>query len=429
MVLSITFSMTTPAYAMLSEDSISGFDIQSFVNKLFPSTEYHELEVTTDGDTDLIKIKKDGAGVILERWDGEELITITPRGDFGASTKAGGGDTYISEGTDSDESFIVESVNGGVKIDILLMEKPDINIFSFDIDGWEDFDFFYQPSLQDEKLSEPEKEKLDYCTDTDCYDKEGKVFLSRPEHIVGSYAIYHKTKKNNQYKTGKAFHIERPKIVDAEGREIWAQLEFKEGVLSVITPQEFLDTATYPVRIDPTFGYTTIGASTQFQNDPSASKFTAPEDGTITSITSVAGTFANLDFAHAVYSDNSGTIDAFLASDPVNVPVSGTTATWYTSDVDLAITGGTVYWLAHWPSITGQAFERYDAGDTSQYAYSTGDTFENWPDPYTAAAFLDRMMSIYATYTATPPAPSGTNTVIKFMNGIRKFLGGKIIIR
>lgn len=64
-----------------------------------------------------------------------------------------------------------------------------------------------------------------------------------------------------EYKTGKAFHIYRPKAIDANGVEQWCSLDIKDGILTVIIPQNFLNKALYPVIVDPTFGYTSAGAS------------------------------------------------------------------------------------------------------------------------------------------------------------------------
>ena len=82
--------------------------------------------------------------------------------------------------------------------------------------------------------------------------------------------MYHKNKTGDytalggkNYKTGKAFHIYRPKITDKNGRWIWGELHIdeKKGELSVTVNQSFLDNAVYPVTVDPTFGDTSCGAT------------------------------------------------------------------------------------------------------------------------------------------------------------------------
>src|SRR3989344_9097102 len=119
--------------------------------------------------------------------------------------------------------------DGGFEIEVFLKEKPDTNVFDFTIDGAENLDFFYQPALTQAEID------------------AGDV---RPENVIGSYAIYYKDHANHiigqtNYATGKAYHIYRPKAIDAEGNETWAVLDYQDGVLSVTVPQKFLDDAIY----------------------------------------------------------------------------------------------------------------------------------------------------------------------------------------
>ena len=137
----------------------------------------------------------------------------------------------------------------GFKIDLVISEIPETNVFNFQISNHENFRFHYQPPLNI-------KFKNRSCTETEC------VNYHRPEHVVGSYAVYHLTNKNSQYKTGKAFHIYRPLVFDSKGEKTWGTLSFKEGVLSVIVSEDWLSKASYPVTIDPEFGYTEVGGST-----------------------------------------------------------------------------------------------------------------------------------------------------------------------
>ena len=85
-----------------------------------------------------------------------------------------------------------------------------------------------------------------------------------PENVEGSYAVYHISKKNNQYMTGKAFHLYRPIAIDAEGNKAWCELDIDRSIdptsLTVTPPQQFMNEAIYPVTVDPDFGYTTIGS-------------------------------------------------------------------------------------------------------------------------------------------------------------------------
>lgn len=141
-----------------------------------------------------------------------------------------------------------ESEDGGIEFDAVLYEKPKSNklIFPMETEGLE---FYYQGELTQ---------------------KEKEQGASQPENVVGSYAVYHESKKGSfvlsggkDYKTGKAFHIYRPKIKDSDNNECWGNISIENNYLIVEISQEFLDKAIYPVIIDPYFGYTSYGANWQ----------------------------------------------------------------------------------------------------------------------------------------------------------------------
>jgi len=135
---------------------------------------------------------------------------------------------------------------GGFEFEIILKEKPVTNKIIFNIQT-QGLRFSYQPPLTQQEID------------------NGSI---GPENVVGSYAVYHATRTNihaskadaEKYKTGKAFHIYRPHLVDALGAEAWADLNISNSVLTITIPQQFLDEAKYPVTIDPEFGYHSIGA-------------------------------------------------------------------------------------------------------------------------------------------------------------------------
>lgn len=276
----------------------------------------------------------------------------------------------------------VDIGDGGFKVDVILNEKPDTNRFCYQIEGWEDYDFFYQPALTQEEIDQG---------------------ASRPEDIVGSYAVYHKTKRNHvigqeNYATGKVMHIPRPEVWEVNNptttRE-WADLSYRNGELCVTARQGFLDNAEYPVRIDPTFGYTSAGATLNSTGGTGASgPETAPEDGTITSMSiygrSYTGTPSN---SQGIYADNAGDPDT-LIQNATDGTVSATDA-WNTTNISASIASGTDYWLA------------FDAGVILYYSdsvagYSRRAGTGTFPDPWVEfSSISSRRVSIYATYTAS----------------------------
>src|SRR5262249_44580088 len=160
------------------------------------------------------------------------------------------------------------------------------NIVDFAIDA-KNLDFFYQPSLKKETTVE---EGLT-CTDTQCVDKDGNIAIERPENVVGSYAAYYKDGLSGDfskiggknYKTGKAFHIFRPRITDSASSTTWGELSIDpaQGKLTVTVPQDFLDKATYPIVVDPTVGYGAIGATSANTANGVGSKYSITQNGII----------------------------------------------------------------------------------------------------------------------------------------------------
>ena len=93
---------------------------------------------------------------------------------------------------------------------------------------------------------------------------EGSI---RPDNVVGSYAVYHQSERNGQYKAGKAFHWYRPRIEDSKGTWVWGELfvDAQAGIATITIPQSFLDKAAYPIRhvSGTTLGFSASGGSDQ----------------------------------------------------------------------------------------------------------------------------------------------------------------------
>jgi hypothetical protein len=92
----------------------------------------------------------------------------------------------------------------------------------------------------------------------------------RPDNVVGSYAIFIQGRNNLvdargnsiiNFGSGKLGHIYRPFVSDFKGDKIWGILDISNKGMTVTIPAAFLDAATFPVTLDPDFGYTTLGAS------------------------------------------------------------------------------------------------------------------------------------------------------------------------
>lgn len=334
---------------------------------------------------------------------------------------------------------LVDVGDGGFKVDVLLNERPDTNRFCYSIEGAEDYDFFYQAALTDEAI------------------KEG---AERPDNVVGSYAVYHKTLKDNNYKTGKVMHIYRPEVWELNNEKDtreWAELSYdeREG-LCVTARQGFLDNATYPVRIDPTFGYTSAGASTAvmaetFENDYQYFQRWgidySPKSAGNGDLLSV-NAYMKIDTASS--SDEQWAVKAVINEvNSVGTNSHGqiglSTESIMLGDnvkrnVQFSITGnvsyGRNYVIQVIPDLTSEVHQFYEKMDlyfddtiesfNQYYEYYdgtpyTGGQYSSPENPWLASSFSDQaQFSIYATYSSTSTAPQ---TILQ--GGV--FGGGTII--
>lgn len=364
-----------------------------------------ELEIGDAKQDDFIPQAK------IKRWDNETNFSI--RRDNGARTYKTEKGKVVAEGAIEDV-VIYELADigedGGLEIEIHLKEKPDTNIFDFTLQT-KGLNFFYQPPLTPEDIADG---------------------MSAPENVIGSYAVYHKTGRNNkvggmEYKTGKAFHIYRPEAIDANGKKTWCELNITDDVLTVTAPQDFLDTATYPVVIDPTFGYTSVGAFTiviaSATSDTSSNignTFTLSEDALLDSLHAViwhsAGSPETVDLRLALYAEDSagsGSHGLLASAEQLNVTLSASspdTDTFKTfTAASESIPAGQIILaaLANGEDVASISIvlsadltntrNRYSESYTGAGSYAAAKAEDPWTESATSGA---RDYSIYATYTA-----------------------------
>lgn len=306
------------------------------------------------------------------------------------------------------EDDLVENIDGQYEIEVELPAKPASNELRFTIQT---------KGLRFEKQSAlTEAEKF--------------AGLHRAINVIDSIAVFHETKKGAEangmeYGSGKAFHIYRPKIVDAEGNYTWGDLSIDQqtGELVVTIDQQWLNTAIYPIMVDPTFGYTTAGASTRSlsTNNLNVCKFTLSEDGDVDKLTiysrgtSTYGGTTKI-WKATIYSDSSGYPNAYQS--PLGAEVGDTTtAAWRDSTFSSAIslTAGT-YWIGMHKDSGSNHVWYYDSGSTNQAYYtSNGSITYNSPPstfPGGASGKADNV-SVYATYTATGGGGTTTESITK----------------
>jgi len=172
----------------------------------------------------------------IERWDNEVNFSVRLKDtEIGTEKVSTLQDKIIwDKGNIKIEYYDYPEGEGGYKMVWYLKSKPATNKVEFTIQS-KGLNFYYQPELTQQEID-------DGC--------------ERPENVVGSYAVYHKTKgglndiNGKEYKVGKAGHIYRPKLIDAEGNEAWGNLKIdaEKGTYEVEIPQDFYNNAVYPIR-------------------------------------------------------------------------------------------------------------------------------------------------------------------------------------
>lgn len=302
------------------------------------------------------------------------------------------------------EEVHIYEVDNGYELEAILKEKPVTNRVDFTIQT-KGLSFYFQPELTEAEI---------------------KAGHRRPEHVVNSYAVYMTDKKKNiqggkVYRSGKVGHIYRPKIIDSKGEWVWGHLILDEisNILSVEIPQEFLDTANYPVKVDPTFGYDTAGGSSAVAGSAAGAigslfnTLIAIPGDVVTGISFYAREAAGSEtVTTGIYTVSGGELDVRTgATGTVNVN-SGTPQWWSTSH-SIALTDGVEYGVAYgsWGGGVGSENTRiyYDTGAPS----GTGSlaTTTSLPATWSEAGNFSFYFSIYATYTREPVDIDYTFTV------------------
>lgn len=379
---------------------ITDRQIDPYLNK----ETHYELPIKSDFQQgERVEIAKDRAAMTLKGWNDEYAITITPQ----IPSQLAATDRPFTvkpdrpllskkmEYREGDVTAFIEPKSGTENefdIDFTLHSRPDTNVFTYKIEGAEDFNFYYQPELTEEEIAEG---------------------AERPENVVGSYAVYHKTKANHRvsdtnYATGKVFHIYRPKAIDANGLTIWVELKYQNGLLSVIIPPIFLKNASYPVVVDPTFGYTSLaatGASLTGNTIRLSTTWTMPENGDVTQLTIQNANTAGVTLRPVIYNDSDDTLVTAGAQASFAATADTTCGNASNEQQNAPI------------SATLSASTNYDFGpwhsSTIRFCYDTG-THELRGDAFTYHAtnppsnpfvedstLTSRNYAIYATYTAS----------------------------
>jgi len=243
-----------------------------------------------------------------------------------------------------------------------------------------------------------------------------------PDCVAGGYAIT----DPDECLIG---HLFRPFAVDAGGQFTWLTLDWNphDQILTISGPQTWFDGATYPVVIDPTFGYTSIGGGSGGMggNVPNALGPYAPADGD--------GTATLV----SIYAKSNGSGCLGIYDEVANYPTnrlgdtnhfSVTSAQWNhgTLDAGVPVTNGVNYWLGQHAGtsydvafyVGGGKYRKYKSGVT----YVSGEI----PDPYPAGAstLSNYTYSIYATYGA-----AAAGDAVQTLSAMTQAAAGQVIVQ
>lgn len=382
---------------------------------IFTSTEM-KIEV---GDTKQVSFYPQ---VKLAKWDNEVNFSVRYTSDLTLASQSKDANniiTWIGKDNVAVKMYEVSDPNdtefGGFEFEFELPEKPATNKFDMTIQT-KGLRFIYCNISDDaaqkyiDQMTKVAKDYPEAKITIPASIEEAKLQIG-PENTHGSYAAYHDSKRDNDYKTGKAFHIYRPKAIDKEGNWTWCEIKIDTdtGILSITVPQDFLDKAAYPVLVDPTFGSTTAGAygaGSFFVSDQSPSgRVTANDSVSIDKITAYT------------CRTNDGTVNtkAYILSGTgtSNVPIL--TNGWTPG---VALTSNSFYWQDFTYStkptvVNGNGYRlgivgdngfpgiriRYDGTDGNveiDYGWPYAQTETTWSSGNNYSNFV---MSIYATYT------------------------------
>ena len=218
--------------------------------------------------------------------------------------------------------------------------------------------------------------------------------------------MYHKTKKNNKYQSGKFCHIYRPKLIDANGKEIWANLNISSGIEKIMTitvDNGWLQTAKYPVIIDPTFGYTTKGGTAYAMNNTytyannvafSSAQTIETLEAWVRNITEL--TTHNMCMAYYT-SDGTPNVLVQSSGEESFIPGFDNKRVFDITDTEENIA---THFLS-WQSDGGASlYVFYDGNSGFDMYYQTGTTYGTFPNPFTSNTYnATRQFSIWANYS------------------------------
>ena len=369
--------------------------------------------------------------VTFTKWNKEVNLSIISDKTF-ATTTTLNNNAYQADGQKEKFYFKVNpDDNNEFKFGLILKEKPDTNKFTYQLEGWEDLDFYYQ--YADYQDWEKHPEILVSETDSEAHLLVNKEEITCYKKYWKGYTVYHKTKRDycvggTNYGIGKIGNFIRPKFIDADGNWELGDIEIKDGIYTLTISQNFLDKAKYPILVNDTFGDTSAPTTNSRSANPNtivAGRFQLTVNGTVTKITAYYDNekTSTQTFYSGVYDDDDGSYPSNLEIPAGSRSMTGSSPmAWYDIDVtDTPIVAG-YYWFGFYGGNNNEKVEYDIAGGLSYFGSG------NHPNPFpdSQSSNTDRY-GIYATYTSSSSIAL-TGTVTSSITEADIVAGGKTII-
>lgn len=223
---------------------------------IFDGPKDRNLSVHIGGKDELTE-SKFKSEIRAERWGGEVYLkiandNISPEtasfSDNKITLDAGGIKQRFYHTTVNLEALDATRQDDALEWEVEFANPPPSNKLTYNIDFPTGLRFLYQPALTKDEIDEG---------------------CSRPDNVVGSYAVYW-SQRNNKYMAGKFCHIYRPKLTDADGKWKWAEISIDSisKTLTFTIDLSWMATAKYPVVLGGTqLGKTDVGGSEANAND------------------------------------------------------------------------------------------------------------------------------------------------------------------
>lgn len=377
--------------------------IEKTLNKNEYTTLLSESVVRIGGD-DLTTGGKFVPNVNISKYSDEAYLNIN-HPDVVTTEKQILKDDKVSITIGNNTHRIYVLPNGRLEYDIEFATRPPTNQVFFDIDFSPGLRFVYQDTLEN-----------DFNRNKVIWDAQGIDLTQylidniRPDEVVGSYAVFFNN-KNNQYRSGKFCHIYRPKLIDNLGKEIFADIDIDIPTkkMTISMDAGWLNSASYPVILDPEIGDTGKPATEWGSSSPTNIAMRGTTDGSGGDTIQVHGWFKNthgsLDksWKLGVY-DNTSSLPANLLLSSVEITESpsfdGEDAAAYVT----SLSASTDYWIV-FVQEDGTAKLFYDTDHASaDNSFATGSNYELL-DPWNHSFSLDRYYGVWADYAAAPSGP------------------------